>query len=340
MRKAPKFWWRPYPGLQALLLWPASLVYGFVAGRRMRRKPRARAKLPVICVGNFIAGGAGKTPTVLTLARLLVEEGRKPVILTRGYGGTAEGPLVVDADAHSAAEVGDEALLLAEAAPTVVAAERVAGADLAATLDADVILMDDGFQNPSLHKDLTIVVVDGATGIGNGLTIPAGPLRAPLAIQMLKADAILVIGEGRPGARLVRRAARRGLPVLRSRLEPRPNADVEGARVLAFAGIGRPEKFFQTLKDVGAEVVATRSYPDHYPFTTEDAKDILTVSERNNLLPVTTAKDMQRLQGEEGELLRWLAGTARVLAVDLVLAEESRAVSLMQEAIRRRSFRR
>lgn len=339
MRQAPKFWWKPWIGPSAALLWPPALVYGALARHRMTREPDATCKVPVICIGNFIAGGAGKTPSAITLAKLLWHEGHRPFILTRGYGGTEAGPLLVEPDTHSAAEVGDEALLLAEAAPTVVSIDRVAGANLAAEQGATVILMDDGFQNPSLAKDLSIVVVDGATGIGNGMVIPAGPLRAPLRTQMVKADALLVIGDGKPGEALVRRAARRAMPILRGDLKPRPNPELEGRRVLAFAGIGRPEKFYQSLRDFGAEVVVTRSYPDHYPFTVDDAKDILTLAEKKDLLPVTTAKDMLRLQGEQGELLHWLAGSAQVLSVDLVLREETRAVTLMQSAIHRHAFR-
>ncbi len=320
MRRAPKFWWASWPGPRALQQAPGSWRNGAIARRRMRRGAPARSRLPVICIGNVVAGGAGKTPTVIALARLLWQEGHRPVILTRGYGGTESGPLLVDPDAHTAAEVGDEALLLAEAAPTIVSADRAAGAAFAAEQDADVILMDDGFQNPTLAKDLSIIVVDGATGIGNGMVIPSGPLRAPLNAQMSRADALLVIGEGKPGEAMVRRAARRAMPILRGDLTPRANPEIEGSRVLAFAGIGRPEKFFTTLREVGAEIVQTRSYPDHYPFTAEDAKDILTYAEKH-------------------ELLRWLAGSARVLGVDMVPRDEQRLVGLAIQAIRTHAFR-
>ncbi|WP_321342577.1 tetraacyldisaccharide 4'-kinase [Breoghania sp.] len=339
MRQAPDFWWQQGKALKALALAPVSFIYGRIAGRRMQKPPQGRVNVPVIVVGNFVAGGAGKTPTTIALAAMLQDEDYNPVILTRGYGGSLEGPVKVDPDTHLASQVGDEALLLAEAATTIVSSDRIQGAQAAVETGADLILLDDGFQNPALHRDFSLVVAEGAVGVGNGMTIPSGPLRAPLRDQLIKADALLIIGEGEAGNRLLRRASRRGLPVLRADLTPRPNPDVTGQRVLAFAGIGRPQKFYDTLEAMGAEVVERRSFPDHHVITVAEAQEILTSAEEKGLVPVTTTKDMRRIEGSEHELMRWLAGSARVVTVDLVFREERRMLDLLNRAIRNRNFR-
>ncbi|PTW62272.1 lipid-A-disaccharide kinase [Breoghania corrubedonensis] len=338
-RTAPDFWWRQRIGLKALALAPVAFVYGRIARARMLKSSRDRVEVPVIVVGNFVAGGAGKTPTTIALARLLRNEGRAPFILTRGYGGNLEGPVRADPDTHGAREIGDEALLLAEAAPTIVSADRGAGARAAIAEGADIILMDDGFQNPALFRDFAFVVAEGAVGVGNGMTIPAGPLRVPLRDQMVKANALIVIGPGEGGARLVRQAARRGLTVLRADLKPRPNPDVSGRRVLAFAGIGRPQKFFDTLEETGAEIVERRTFPDHHVLTRQEVQEILTTAEEKSLVAVTTAKDMRRLEGDDQELMRWLAGSARVIEVDLVFRDEGRVMELLRRVIRDHPFR-
>src|SRR5262245_48992778 len=193
----PAFWWRP-AGVAAALLSPIGAIYGVVAGARMTR-PGRRAGVPVICIGNLTLGGAGKTPAAICAAQILIDAGHKPFVLSRGYGGTLEGPVQVDPKRHPAAEVGDEPLLLARAAPTVVARDRVAGAEAARAAGAGSIVMDDGFQSPNLHKDLSVLVVDGRRGIGNARVFPAGPLRAPLDAQLRRAGAMLVIGTGAAG---------------------------------------------------------------------------------------------------------------------------------------------
>lgn len=337
-RSAPDFWWQQRIGLKALALAPVAFVYGRIARRRMRQPARDRVSVPVIVVGNFVAGGAGKTPTTIVLAKLLLDEGHRPFILTRGYGGSLEGPVRVDPDTHLAGEVGDEALLLADAAPTIVSADRGAGARMAVEAGADVVLMDDGFQNPALFRDFAFVVAEGAVGVGNAMTIPAGPLRVPLRDQMVKANALIIIGPGEGGARLVRQAARRGLTVLRADLKPRPNPEVSGRRVLAFAGIGRPQKFFDTLEEFGAEIVEHRAFPDHHVLTRQEVQEILTTAEEKGLVPVTTTKDMRRLEGGDQELMRWLAGAARVVEVDLVFRDPRRVMELLRRVIRDHPF--
>lgn len=196
MKTAPDFWWKPGQTLASWLLSPAGWIYGLVSGRRMLKKPKAKSRLPVICVGNFVVGGTGKTPFAIELSYRLQEEGLRPGFLLRGYGGKAKGPLLVDASMHDADVVGDEALLLARYGPTVIAADRPSGARLAEQQPIDVLLMDDGFQNPALAKDLSLVLVDCSVGFGNGKCLPAGPLRAPAAKQIVKADCLVLVGEG------------------------------------------------------------------------------------------------------------------------------------------------
>lgn len=298
--RAPAFWGKTERTLPALLLQPFGFFYGQVTATRMRQKPGAAAAVPVICVGNFIAGGAGKTPTAIALAEHLTAMGQNPAFLTRGYGGTETGPHRVVRDKDRASDVGDEALLLAVHAPTIVSRDRPAGARHAAETGASVIIMDDGFQNPSLKKDFSLIVIDGAYGIGNGLSIPAGPLRAPVEAQMPEADALVIIGsEVQPGRtqKLRAEAQKLGHPVFGARAGASCGRSLEGQRVLAFAGIGRPHKFFATVRSMGGEVVVAKAFPDHHPYSAEDARAILDVSERGGLLPVTTAKDAVRLHG-------------------------------------------
>jgi tetraacyldisaccharide 4'-kinase len=319
--REPAFWWRR-PGLRSALLAPLAAGYGFETARRMRA-PGTRAASPVICVGNFTLGGSGKTPAAIAIAELLIAAGRKPALLTRGYGGTASGPLAVDPRMHAAAEVGDEALLLAQAAPTVVAHDRVAGAAAANAAGADVIVMDDGLQNASLHKDFTIAVVDGTRGIGNGKVFPAGPLRAPLGAQFQHVNALLVIGGSAGAAGLDTHIRARRLPVFHGEFEPDQAAigALSGRGVLAFAGIGNPEKFFATLSGAGIDVSARRTFPDHHRYTGAEAGDLVMQAEREGLRLVTTAKDQARMSGDPN--LTALASRAYVLPVRLTVKEEA-----------------
>jgi tetraacyldisaccharide 4'-kinase len=300
--RAPPFWWRP-PGLAARLLSPLGLLYGAATAARMKR-PGVRAGVPVICIGNPTAGGAGKTPAALLVAERLRRLGRRPVFLSRGYGGGLQGPIIVDPARHGPADCGDEPLLLAAVAPTVVSRDRVAGAELAAPL-GDVIVMDDGLQNPSLEKTLAIAVVDGATGFGNGSCIPAGPLRAPIAEQLPKIDAFLVIGgDGAGGA--VRDLGR---PWTTVRLVPDPAAaaGLRGRELWAFAGIGRPEKFFETLQGLGASVRRSAVFADHHPYARSELESLITAAERESLTPVTTEKDMVKIRAVAPDLVARIA---------------------------------
>lgn len=299
--RAPAFWWRQRLSLPSILLFPTSFLYGAIAGRRMSLKGE-KAALPVICIGNFTVGGAGKTPTAIAVAELLAASGEFPVFLSRGYGGSESGPLQVEPQ-HSSVEIGDEPLLLAATAPVIVSRHRPSGARLALETGATAIVMDDGLQNPSLAKDCAIAVVDGATGIGNGLTIPSGPLRAPMAAQWAAIDAVVVIGEGGAGDRVAREAERHGKKVFAGRLVP-DEASLPALRqsdVLAFAGIGRPEKFFETLRGAGIRVAETRSFPDHHVYATTEIDDLMRIARERDLTLVTTEKDMARLSGAGGK---------------------------------------
>jgi tetraacyldisaccharide 4'-kinase len=315
--REPAFWWRPGSGA---LLSPLGGIYGAVAALRMQTQGRG-VGVPVICLGNLTIGGAGKTPAALAVARLLLAAHERPFFLSRGYGGRPHGPLRVDPAVHSAAEVGDEPLLLARLAPTIVAHDRLAGANAARRGAATVIVMDDGFQNPALTKELAILLVDGRRGIGNGRTIPAGPLRAPLETQISHADALVIVGRPDGLAALVERARRHNVALFHGRLEPdrQTIAALAGRKILAFAGIGDPEKFFATLTESGIAVGERASFPDHHRYTAAEAKALLARADQGNLLLVTTEKDLARMSSEPA--LAALAARASALPVSFIVEE-------------------
>lgn len=305
--RAPDFWRDDNP--MARLLAPLGAVYAWAVRRNLENAEEYRPAVPVICVGNIVAGGAGKTPVCIALARRLIVAGAKPHFLTRGYGGTEVGPRAVDLDRHDFARVGDEALLLAREAPTWVARWRPDGAVAAAQMGAGLIVMDDGFQNGTIAKDLSLVVADGEYGFGNGRVLPAGPCREPPERGLERADALVVVGEDRRG--LGGLAAARGLPLLAARLVPGPEAAwFEGRKVVAFAGIGRPDKFFATLRQCGARLTSTHSFPDHHAYERKDVEALLAEAEANEAAAVTTAKDAVRLPAD-------LRARVRVLSVTL-----------------------
>jgi tetraacyldisaccharide 4'-kinase len=308
------------------------VLYGAVAGLRMRARGR-QAGVPVICLGNLTVGGAGKTPAALAVAQLLHAAHERPFFLSRGYGGRLAGPVRVNPTLHRAADVGDEPLLLARLAPTIVARDRVTGASFARSAGASVIVMDDGFQNPSLAKDLNIVLVDGGRGIGNGRVIPAGPLRAPLGLQLDYAQALIVVGALDGAARVIRRADERRIATFYGRLEPdRAVVDAIGRRkVLAFAGIADPAKFFATLTAAGIQIANRASFPDHHRFSAADALDLVAQARADNLMLLTTEKDLVRLTGEPE--LQPLAAHASALPVRLVIDGQDRLREMILKAM-------
>ncbi|NUJ80858.1 tetraacyldisaccharide 4'-kinase [Methylocystis sp. FS] len=294
--RAPAFWRED--GATARLLSPLGALYGAIARKRLACDA-PRANLPTIVVGGLTAGGDGKTPLAIALAQRLKAAGERPALLTRGYrrrrGGTSS--FVVDLTRHGADEIGDEALLLARVAPTIVGADRIASADLAQRLGATVVLLDDGFHSRRIAPDLTLIVIDSDYGAGNGRCIPAGPLRAPLDAQLAAADILVVIGNG---ARARDIAARASKPVFAARLAPDANAAeaMQGARVVAFAGIARPEKFFSLLEASGAEVAARVSFADHRQFTQRDCATLSKLRQEQGARLVTTEKDAARMGGQ------------------------------------------
>ena len=305
----PAFWSRP-SSWTSLLLSPLAAIYGAVAASRMQRKG-FDAGIPVFCVGNYHVGGAGKTPTVLALVKLLRDLGETPVVLSRGYGGRLRGPVMVEPDRHLATDVGDEPLMLARTVPVAVARERLDGLALAKSQGATVIVMDDGFQNPTIAKDASLIVIDAHRGLGNARVLPAGPLRAQLPPQIDRTDVLIVVGEGSAADAIGATVAAQDKLVLSAQIkaDDAALASLRGQRVLAFAGIGDPDRFFRTLRGNGIEVVSQRAFADHHPFTRHEIESLVAAAKRDALIPVTTEKDLARLH-VGGELPPWAQGIA------------------------------
>lgn len=286
--RAPEFWHNK-GGILSFVLSPFGWIYGAITSMRAAAKPTWAAPIPVICIGNVVMGGAGKTLVSIDLAERLKAKGQNPHIIMRGYGGSMNAPTKVDLNLHNANDVGDEALLLARTAPTWVGARRADVAKHATEDGASVLIMDDGFQNPSLAKDLSLLVVDAEYGFGNGRVCPAGPLREPIKNAASRAHAVISLG-GSLSENVM------NLPAFVGYTEPTSNAtDIHGERVVAFGGIGRPEKFFNSLKAAGAELTETISFPDHHPFSDAEIKNVLAKAKTQNSIAITTEKDFVRI---------------------------------------------
>lgn len=339
--EAPPFWWTK-ADWRAWALSPFSFLYGRIAGYRMTHARRASVPVPVICIGNFTVGGAGKTPTALTIARAAKAKGLRPGFLSRGYGGSLDVTVVVDPAHHRAVAVGDEPLLLAREAMTVVSRRRVEGAERLVREGADLIIMDDGFQSARLAIDYALLVIDTTRGLGNGHTVPGGPVRAPISVQMRYASALLKVGKGNAADAIVRMAARAAKPYFTASLKVCGENDLAGRKVLAFAGIADPGKFFRTVESLGAEIAIGRSFGDHEHLSDDEMADLLSTAERDDLLIVTTSKDFVRLAGHHGKAEE-LAAKCRVIEVEMAF-EDPQAPGLIidraTEACRERRLRK
>ncbi len=293
--RAPEFWTTDQ-GLSRILE-PFGRIYGAVTTARASRENAPRAPVPVISIGGVTVGGAGKTPITISLAKRLLERGIRPAVVLRGYGGSLRGPVRVDPSIHTSREVGDEALLHAAICPTWVARKRIDGARASAADGASVVLLDDGHQHPGIHKDFRIVVLDGACPFGNGFIFPAGPLRENPADALTRADAVIFMGQDLHGVSGRRPAS---LKQFRADLTPDRRAlSLQGRAVVAFAGIGNPQKFFDMLQAIGARVMAKHPFEDHEPFGPSDIQPILDEAFAINAIPVTTAKDAVRLSDDQ-----------------------------------------
>ena len=292
--KAPDFWRANTHSPWPVILTPASWLYR--AADRINRAIQRMdvVGVPVICVGNIVAGGAGKTPVAIALARLFLSEGLQPHFLSRGYGGTLQGPVRVVQDVHQFDDVGDEPLILAQTAPTWVAKDRRQGATAAAAAGADVIIMDDGFQNMTLEKDFSLLVIDGGYGFGNTRLLPAGPLREPIDDGMARADAVIIVGK-----QTVYSPVKLEIPVFKATLVPVQSSDVVGTeKVVAFAGIGRPPKFFDSLRYAGFDLIESFSFADHHVYKQHEIMKMVEVATRHDAVLMTTRKDFVRLSLE------------------------------------------
>ncbi|MGD9743574.1 MAG: tetraacyldisaccharide 4'-kinase [Dongiaceae bacterium] len=320
----PGFWRRESASILPALLAPAALAYDGLRRLHQATGRPQKAPIPVICVGAATVGGAGKTPAAIAIARHLLARGHRPAFVTRGHGGREAGPLQVDPLRHEAAQTGDEPLLLAAIAPAWVARDRAAGVAAAARAGAGLAILDDGLQNPHVAKDLSILVIDGEQGFGNGRLLPAGPLREPVAAALARVQAVLLVGEDRAGI-----AARLppGLPRLAGRIEPAAASvtALRGRRVAAFCGIGAPEKFRASLGAVGAELTAFRAFPDHHRYGEAEIAPFLAHPE---VLAVTTAKDHVRLPPG-------LRDHVAVLEIALEVADWSPLEPLLARTMRR-----
>lgn len=306
--------------LLSILLCPLGWLYGLATALRLAFHKPQKVSAPVICVGNLTAGGTGKTPVSIALAELLQKNGRRPFFVTRGYGGSLQ-DILVEPDRHNAAQTGDEPLLLARRAPVVVNHRRFDGAQKAVSLGADTIVMDDGFQNPALHKDLSFIVIDGEFGLGNGFCIPAGPLREFVSHGLKRAQAVIIVGPDKHNL-----AAGLGLPVFHARIEPNRPPAKDNPRVIAFAGIGRPQKFYKSLADCGFEILKTFDFPDHHFYKEAELLELIAQAHSLKADIYTTSKDYVKIPAA-------LRGSFKVLEISVVWDEPERLTKFVMQCL-------
>jgi tetraacyldisaccharide 4'-kinase len=325
--KTPKFW---YPSqtqrmpLMATALMPLSYIYSFFYTLHQSFSLPYKAEVPVVCLGNIVAGGTGKTPTALALMDLnqKVNFAQNPYFLLRGYGGAEIGPLLVDPQIHTAWDVGDEALILAQKAPTIVSADRAAGAQLAQSLGADFLIMDDGLQNPGIYKDIKILVINGEMGFGNGKILPAGPLRQPLAQGLDNADAYIVIGDDHAN---ILSQLPKDKPILKTKIEIDQDSAVDRTQnYIAFAGLGYPDKFFNFLKrDCQMDILETVAFSDHYPYSEEDIRKLKSKAQDHSARLITTEKDFMRIPNT-------VCGEIDVMQISITFDAPQKLIDLIQ----------
>ena len=318
----------------------AGNAYGSAAKLREQMVDAYQCSKPVICIGNFTVGGAGKTPLAINVADRLSARGKSIAFLTRGYGGTVEGPHMVDPGTDTAEAIGDEAFLLAQHGPVMISADRAAGARILELVDCDVIIMDDGFQNPTLRKDLSIIVADASVDqpFGNLEVMPAGPLRAPIDWQSKHADAILVVSDEPKDVQRIREDLNFECPMFRATIKTKPvPLTMQHDAIIAFCGIGKPEKFFQTLADLELNVTAHIAFDDHHPFSDEEAAELVERSQQTGAKLLTTTKDATRIRNASNPspMMKKLADRLSELEIELRVIEEdeSRFDALIERAI-------
>lgn len=285
--KTPLFW--KEKNFKSYLLWPLGELYAFATKLKIKYKSPKHVSIPVVCVGNLTAGGSGKTPVALSIMRLMKKKYRNPMFVSRGYGGKLKN-VFVDRQEHTAKEVGDEPLLLSRLAPTVINPNRYKAAQKAFEEGADAIVMDDGFQNQTLVKDLNFLVFDGESGIGNGLCVPAGPMREKFDDGLKRADAVIILGEDKQNLQM----KIKGIPVFHGKVVPISKLEFT-RNVVAFAGIGRPQKFYDSLLNMGADLIYTRDFPDHYKYKEEDLQELIDIAKNTNSDLYTTTKDYVKI---------------------------------------------
>lgn len=332
----PPSWWQNEDG-QSLpkYLGPLGTIYGQIVKTRFRYTKPYACKLPIICVGNFTLGGTGKTPISIKLAQILIDQGWQPSFLSRGYKGKYRGPLLVDPQDHTAKDVGDEPLLLSAHAPTIIAKYRVDGAWLIEQRNSNIIIMDDGFQNPTLRKTLSLVALDAQAGLGNERIFPAGPLRAPMNFQLAHADAVIITGDAKSNAQEeeLRSKYNYKKPIFYGKLAPSDDTHwLNEKPILAYAGIAQPEKLFNSLTQAGGKVIRRIPFPDHYNFTAKDAAHLTKLALNDDLQLITTEKDLARINEGEHHQLRALKRMSRTFPVQFEFKDddENKLIQLLK----------
>ena len=335
----PPSWWQDDTGhILPKYLDPLGQIYGQAVKWRFLYTKPYQSKLPVICIGNFTLGGTGKTPLSIKISQILNDLGWEPSFLSRGYKGKIAGPLLVNPAEHTALDVGDEPLLLSRHAQTVISKNRIEGVWLIEQRSSNIIIMDDGFQNPTVQKNLSLIAIDSATGLGNGRIFPAGPLRAPLEFQLPKADAIIITGSNEKEKAKIQSLLKDQYnfkkPILRGSLSASAETEWLGEKpILAYAGIGRPEKLFQSLEKAGGKVIRRIPFPDHHNFNKKDADRLTELALKDDLQLVTTEKDHVRIDETSGHQLKALKRMSRPFPVEFKFEEtdEKALIELIKE---------